>query len=432
MRRLTVGIAIPVIFMMPLVLSLFWIREKDNFDEIYSQELSSVSFNSTADKYLSFEPWNGGWNNRRMSLEMAFLICFLTNRTLVLPPKSSVHHMDASSYEDFFNISKMMKFVSVVRWSDYEDMILLKRSRKRKVSCKSLYSTKNTLGFCRRMKAGRERSDALVNWNIINSVIQIPANCTSNLATQKDIKLFAPRFNSSKYLGKAFEELDIHSTVHFPQNLFGLFYTTFYFSDRSKRKEAYRVVRDGIQFRSSIQSLANQVVDSLGGQKSYSCLHVRRGDFKKSYGYLDVGNIALRVKEQLASVTYVASDDLSKTFANDLQSMLTNTVIRTKSDFSFLSVFVDPIELGVVEQLICSQADIFIGTRFSTFSSYITRLRGYNPNITNKEIYLLDEPYNTKHPKRLKEHPYSWRPFTGYTWSREFHESWNIPQSKMD
>eukprot|EP01079_Euglenida_sp_SAG-EU17-18_P001792 gene1792-2927_t len=52
--------------------------------------------------YLSFEPWNGGWNNRRMSLappttcpthppipsnhtEAALLLAHVTNRTLILP-----------------------------------------------------------------------------------------------------------------------------------------------------------------------------------------------------------------------------------------------------------------------------------------------------------------------------------------------------------
>jgi hypothetical protein len=50
----------------------------------------------------------------------------------------------------------------------------------------------------------------------------------------------------------------------------------------------------------------------------------------------------------------------------------------------FLSDLIDPSEpkipdewVGMVEQLVCSQADVFVGTLLSTFSAMIHRLRGY-------------------------------------------------------
>jgi hypothetical protein len=37
--------------------------------------------------FLSFEPWPGGFNNIRMSLEFAMALAIATKRTLVLPDK---------------------------------------------------------------------------------------------------------------------------------------------------------------------------------------------------------------------------------------------------------------------------------------------------------------------------------------------------------
>ena len=38
---------------------------------------------------------------------------------------------------------------------------------------------------------------------------------------------------------------------------------------------------------------------------------------------------------------------------------------------------VNPNYLGMIDQVICSRGQYFIGTWFSTFTGYITRMRGY-------------------------------------------------------
>jgi hypothetical protein len=39
----------------------------------------------TKEKYLIFKPWNGGFNNVKMSFEIALVIAYRLNRILVLP-----------------------------------------------------------------------------------------------------------------------------------------------------------------------------------------------------------------------------------------------------------------------------------------------------------------------------------------------------------
>lgn len=42
-------------------------------------------------RYISFEPWNGGFNNIRMSLEFAMALAIATGRTLVLPDEVTLY-----------------------------------------------------------------------------------------------------------------------------------------------------------------------------------------------------------------------------------------------------------------------------------------------------------------------------------------------------
>lgn len=48
---------------------------------------------------------------------------------------------------------------------------------------------------------------------------------------------------------------------------------------------------------------------------------------------------------------------------------------------------------GMVEQLICASSNLFIGTRLSTFSSYVPRMRGYSIGLEHKEVFFADRKY---------------------------------------
>jgi hypothetical protein len=49
-------------------------------------------------QYLSFEPEDAGWNNKRMSFEMAMVLAHAMDRTIVLPPKRIISHFHVSIY----------------------------------------------------------------------------------------------------------------------------------------------------------------------------------------------------------------------------------------------------------------------------------------------------------------------------------------------
>ena len=50
------------------------------------------------EKYISFVPDRGGWNNIRMSMEIIFVFAAATGRTLVLPPEQPLYLLKVSAY----------------------------------------------------------------------------------------------------------------------------------------------------------------------------------------------------------------------------------------------------------------------------------------------------------------------------------------------
>jgi hypothetical protein len=54
-------------------------------------------------------------------------------------------------------------------------------------------------------------------------------------------------------------------------------------------------------------------------------------------------------------------------------------------------ISLNPNHVGMVEQLICANAHTFIGCPLSTFTGYITRIRGYMNNTLTK-LKLFDPP----------------------------------------
>jgi hypothetical protein len=72
-------------------------------------------------------------------------------------------------------------------------------------------------------------------------------------------------------------------------------------------------------------------------------------------------------------------------------------------------------------------AGIFIGTRLSTFSAYITRLRGYR-GAGNLESYFTDGSPGSEMDDRGSPR-FSWINWirSGYPfWGREFREGWQF------
>ena len=83
-------------------------------------------FKDPTDRYLTFEPDPGGWNNIRMSMEVIFVMAAATGRTLVLPPRAPMYLLgggtqNAQSFANFFPLDDehFKKRVNVITMQEF-------------------------------------------------------------------------------------------------------------------------------------------------------------------------------------------------------------------------------------------------------------------------------------------------------------------------
>jgi hypothetical protein len=85
-------------------------------------------YDPNSNKYVTFEPDVGGWNNIRMQMETVLVFAAATGRTLVLPPDQPMYllnkgkgHENEHHFADFFPFDEIVKDnrVNVISMEDY-------------------------------------------------------------------------------------------------------------------------------------------------------------------------------------------------------------------------------------------------------------------------------------------------------------------------
>jgi hypothetical protein len=227
---------------------------------------------------------------------------------------------------------------------------------------------------------------------------------------------------------KIFWELPVHHEqmrrIHIGP-LLEVFYT-FFFLPAARRRECTRLIREHLVHRAEISELAERLARQLG---EFHAMHIRRSDFQSAYPrqFLPIETIAANVRKVLepGARLYLSSDETDRT-AFDVLGKIYELVFREDVLSSDSWTRLPEPWVASVEQLVCACARRFVGTRLSTFSAYITRLRGYRsvhaPQL-DTAIYFTDgEPDRETRP----DSPFSWFRTGDFTplWGREFREGW--------
>jgi hypothetical protein len=148
--------------------------------------------------------------------------------------------------------------------------------------------------------------------------------------------------------------------------------------------------------RSQITALAEAERAKLGANRlrdmdpQYIAFHIRRGDFQQKHTRLPAEQIVELVRElvpdHLQRVAYIATDEGNRSFfAPFFQEYRAVYFLEdVKMDSGIENVNANYV--GMIEQIVCAAAHTFIGTPLSTFTAYITRMRGY----MNRTIEITD------------------------------------------
>jgi hypothetical protein len=200
------------------------------------------------------------------------------------------------------------------------------------------------------------------------------------------------------------------------------FYTFFFFADDANEHACRRFIRDYVRLRPELLALGRSIAARLG---AFSAAHVRRNDFLDQFP--DQAIPDSRILEVLTAYLpknlplYVATDDRQHSATALLRRHFN---VRVAADFPEIDALA-PELLACVEQVVCALANSFVGTRLSTFSAYITRLRGYLGS-PDQRVCFIDGCWEP-HWDECGQGAFTWERWLECglpLWGREYREGW--------
>jgi GDP-fucose protein O-fucosyltransferase len=214
------------------------------------------------------------------------------------------------------------------------------------------------------------------------------------------------------------------------------FYAFLFFEDWKQDLWIKRFIRDHFRYLDEIQCGAARVIEQVRQRAQdhgnvngrYDAFHIRRGDFQ----YLDVRLSAEEIySENSRSVVpdgrtvFIATDERNKTFFDPFREHYHLVFL---DDFADQIKDISPNHYGMLDQLVASRGDVFMGAFYSTFTGYINRMRGYHAQkqrLQGFEDGLIESYYYV--PKHLEGYRSVMRTYGAVQpafWQQEFHVAW--------
>lgn len=221
------------------------------------------------------------------------------------------------------------------------------------------------------------------------------------------------------------------------------FYTFHFYEDWHEALWMRRFVRDHLRYHNELMCAAARVIDSIRNRvrqrhvglvgsnhsKDYDLfhtMHIRRGDFILQYKNVVIGaELISQITQEIIepnSTIFIATDEKNKTYFEPLAKHY---------DLCFLDDFAHELKnvnanyFGIIDQIVASRGDVFIGTWFSTLSAYVNRLRGYysiRDKLMGYEKGALKSFYFSPPDKRNRMRRY-FAPQPAL-WAQEFPMAW--------
>jgi hypothetical protein len=304
-----------------------------------------------SDKYISFDGWWGGLNNVRMAYEMAAALSIVTKRKLIIPPKVYClflsEHNNKETFFDFWELFDKNLFYKNFDCVDYYDIEEYQKYN----SSQQYYD-----GICKDIKCLPVGEHP--NWQVNNLTYTKPVHIKNFICNDK--------------------------FIHFPRNLFGHWYHLIEGINEEDKLKIRNGLRNGLKIRDKYN------IDLIS--EPYNAIHVRSGDFHRTRK-ISTENLFNNLRRMVDEVLtpdlplYIATDEVNRKYfecLNGYKCYYLNDFLRTNNVTSI-----------AIDTLMCAKADLFFGTRYSTFTDYINIIRYYN-NKKNSSKNLLNYKFTGK------------------------------------
>ena len=358
-------------------------------------------------KYISFDTWWGGFSNIRMTYELVGAISIITNRTIILPPKIyclflSEHHNKNTFFNwwDAFDLKLFKSQFDCVHYEDIPEYALLENDIQ---YFEGVDKIAKIIMF----------QDDFKQWGVQREIKNSQV-LVCDIIDDIDFKRFADN--------RDIINLDLPDKfIHFPRNLFGHFYYHVYGSSPLQRNIIRDKIQKGIKYKPSFYAQSYKVKEKIG---DYNSIHVRRNDFlstRPETSTSQIDTLLDDISDRIPNNTplFIATDEKDKSLFDNL---------RSKYELYFLDDFYQNLqkyEALILDQIICSESNIFLGSKFSTFSDYINVLRGYT-----KKLDFHREGTNFKLPP-LNYLYFPWEK-DGYGWEKVCDSYWKHERSHFN
>lgn len=382
--------------------------------------------------YTNYQSGRSGLSNGIMSIEIGAVLAFLTNRFLVLdgnvsPPANVVSYGDRVDHAHPSRVTDLIELP--VAWSE-PDQVELAHLRGRDLGDVHLGQAAFYVpGTVDPDSADAESfANGRTRWLSANGSLEDVAV----LRVTEDNNRNNPRYNLS-------------------------YYSYFFYFDDQTRRSVYRMLQR-MQPKRELAELAQRVASDLG---SFNAVHLRRGDFKVTYGVTTLDRQPWEAIEVLdhhfkrQDTLVIVTDERDDPFFGEITAAYPHHVFidhhvldEYRKDFDALA-YRDSVALAYLSQLIAAESNDFIGTMTSTFTAIIQRYRG---NRGKPELFKFLWNEIPEHGDRLERGrhpvsecipldrgimveessgPYSWNRYSARIaadWMREWPESFLTPE----
>mmetsp|Transcript_39580 Transcript_39580/g.93971 ORF Transcript_39580/g.93971 Transcript_39580/m.93971 type:complete len:357 (-) Transcript_39580:84-1154(-) len=220
--------------------------------------------------------------------------------------------------------------------------------------------------------------------------------------------------------------------VHFSQNGLGHWYSAMYLWPKSRQLRLKRQMKTFCHFNDAIFDAAESILKALLKKaNSFSCMHIRRGDFQFKEVWTPVDEILSNTAKlfQPGEHMWIMTEEKKP---HEFFAELKNSYqVHFLADYLRVLGEVNKATLPMIESVICSRARVFSGTWLSTLSGYITRLRGYMEDTQDKGVYFNQFKYPDEYQDWDVKYP-TWKHSKGPNgrgvpgWAREYREVWDF------